>query len=374
MAFKTLTILEKNIGDPLDSVLTTRRTAAPQIIQPTYTFDPSDMYGFFVPQSSLGYGIIYNSTTKKWDVSVGVAPGTYLRESSIGDGFVWNGGLLVNDGYIGIYDVGAGQSTIYTGYYNDHKYIYNRTLVEGTGIVISLIPGGAIQIDCSVEGMDYDYIDGSLAARDASITRLFNWNISQDASIQNIDTSIALLNLWNVNQDTSIALLNLWNVNQDISIAWLDNARRLDLLRDVSIVDVSHNNLLEYDGNIGYWKNAFPEEVDDYFYTKTIIDASLLWVTTPTNSSTATQISFDRTVGYVYGTIDSPISSALTMNSSGALLGVVDLIIHKSASTGISVPSTFKRLSGSYDGSLNNFIYVQYIDASNQLYTISHIQ
>ena len=360
MAFKTLTILEKNIGDPLDSVLTTRRTAAPQIIQPTYTFDPSDMYGFFVPQSSLGYGIIYNSTTKKWDVSVGVAPGTYLRESSIGDGFVWNGGLLVNDGYIGIYDVGAGQSTIYTGYYNDHKYIYNRTLVEGTGIVISLIPGGAIQIDCSVEGMDYDYIDGSLAARDASITRLFNWNISQDASIQNIDTSIALL--------------NLWNVNQDISIAWLDNARRLDLLRDVSIVDVSHNNLLEYDGNIGYWKNAFPEEVDDYFYTKTIIDASLLWVTTPTNSSTATQISFDRTVGYVYGTIDSPISSALTMNSSGALLGVVDLIIHKSASTGISVPSTFKRLSGSYDGSLNNFIYVQYIDASNQLYTISHIQ
>ena len=62
------------------------------------------------------------------------------------------------------------------------------------------------------------------------------------------------------------------------------------------------------------------------------------------------------------------------MNSSGALLGVVDLIIHKSASTGISVPSTFKRLSGSYDGSLNNFIYVQYIDASNQLYTISHIQ
>jgi len=97
MAFKTLTILEKNIGDPLDSVLTTRRTAAPQIIQPTYTFDPSDMYGFFVPCASLSSDFIWWDNHLYVDVSLAGADWLFaLKDVSVIDVSAYDG-LLWND-------------------------------------------------------------------------------------------------------------------------------------------------------------------------------------------------------------------------------------------------------------------------------------
>lgn len=96
MTFKPLTIIEKNIGDPLDSVLTTRRTAAPQIIQPTYTFDPSDMYGFFVPCASLSSDFIWWDNHLYVDVSLAGADWLFaLKDVSVidvsaYDGLMWN--------------------------------------------------------------------------------------------------------------------------------------------------------------------------------------------------------------------------------------------------------------------------------------------
>jgi len=93
------------------------------------------------------------------------------------------------------------------------------------------------------------------------------------------------------------------------------------------------------------------------------------------DTSTSTEIWFNKIQGYVYGTITSPLRGNFTMNSSNAVLGATNLIISSSTGTP-TFPVTFKKLMGTYDNSVgvNNFIYVQYIDASNQLYNISKIQ
>ena len=111
--------------------------------------------------------------------------------------------------------------------------------------------------------------------------------------------------------------------------------------------------------------------------TTTYVDGSLnvkLDITSESDSSTATEMRFDKTVGYVYGTTNTPLTGAITTDTTDALLSVTSLAIHKDNSTGVAVPDTFKILAGEYDGSVNNFIYVQYIDGSTQLYTINQIQ
>lgn len=113
------------------------------------------------------------------------------------------------------------------------------------------------------------------------------------------------------------------------------------------------------------------------------INASLNSVTllstalTP-DTCTLTIIRFDKIQGYVYGTRLVPIQYSFTMSASDAIVGVTNLII--SASTGTpTFPITFKKLSGTYvtntvtNDSSRNWIYVQYIDSSTQLYTINKI-
>jgi hypothetical protein len=97
------------------------------------------------------------------------------------------------------------------------------------------------------------------------------------------------------------------------------------------------------------------------------------------DACTSTQIRFDKIEGYVYGTTTTPLTGNFTMSASSAIVGVTNFII--SASTGTpTFPATFKKLSGTYVSaaitadSSRNYIYVQYIDASNQFYTISRIQ
>lgn len=114
------------------------------------------------------------------------------------------------------------------------------------------------------------------------------------------------------------------------------------------------------------------DAVNKLFLENTITNQ--LNYTSSINTSSITEISFDRTLGYIYGTMTTPLSGSITMNTgSNNLIGVVNLIIHNDV-TGITLPGTFKRLSGIYDsGSINNYIYVQYIDSSSQLYTISKV-
>lgn len=352
MALKNLTIVEKQDGSPLEMAVVTRRLGVPTIIQPTYTFNPSDMYGYFVPEVSFNDADFYWNTSHYLSVSTGFANGVYVRESSLGPDFRWINGLLD----VSITTTEASVGLLWTWNINQDTSIgiLNNWNVSQDGSIVILRNNIS-----DVSSRVYD--------NEVSIGILNNWNINQD-------TSILVLNNWNINQDISIAILNQWNINQDISISWLDGARRLDMLRDVSIVDVSHNNVLEYDACIGFWKNAEPEEIDDYFYDKIWIDASCIFTSSPMEASTATEIRFDKTIGRIYGTTDNPLSASLTISYTNAIIGAVNLIIHKNNASSVSLPGTFKRLSGGYDGSVNNFIYVQYLDSSNQVYTISQVQ
>ena len=92
------------------------------------------------------------------------------------------------------------------------------------------------------------------------------------------------------------------------------------------------------------------------------------------NASTSTEIRFDRALGYIYGTTTIPLTGAITMSASSAIVGVVDLLIHgPDTSTDFSKPVTFKHLTGIYNGSVNNFIFIEYLDASTQIYTINQV-
>jgi len=110
------------------------------------------------------------------------------------------------------------------------------------------------------------------------------------------------------------------------------------------------------------------------YTTNASANANLISKISAVNSSTATEMRFDKTLGYVYGTIAAPLTGAITVSTTGALLGVVSLAIHQENSTGIAVPASFKKIGGTYDGCTNNFIYVQYLDSDNQVYTINKIQ
>jgi hypothetical protein len=132
-------------------------------------------------------------------------------------------------------------------------------------------------------------------------------------------------------------------------------------------VDASINTLKSKDASLDASINAIWTNAVD-------ISTILTTILTPT-IDTSTAIKFDIVPGYIYGTTTSPITGNITLNSIGAITGVTDLIIHQTTSSP-SFTSTFKKINGNYDTCTNtiNFIYVQYVDASNQLYTINQIQ
>lgn len=72
MALKNLSIIEKQSGNPLELATATRRLGVPTIIQPKYTFDVSDLYGYFIQCTSIGYGLYWNDGFV--DVSIYIPP------------------------------------------------------------------------------------------------------------------------------------------------------------------------------------------------------------------------------------------------------------------------------------------------------------
>jgi hypothetical protein len=61
MEFKQLNILNKKAGTPLEIVTVTSRLGTPLMVQPSYTFDLSMMYGVFIPEVSFGSDFAWNS-------------------------------------------------------------------------------------------------------------------------------------------------------------------------------------------------------------------------------------------------------------------------------------------------------------------------
>lgn len=95
MAYTKIPIVQKFAGTPTEISVTSTRIAAPTIIQPSYTFDVSNMYGIFLPNASLGYGL-------EWDYGLlDVCIGSFwpsttklVKEASLGTDFSWNAGYL----------------------------------------------------------------------------------------------------------------------------------------------------------------------------------------------------------------------------------------------------------------------------------------
>jgi len=81
-------------------------------------------------------------------------------------------------------------------------------------------------VDTSIGGnyATYEYVDGSLASRDASIDKLFGIT-------ENLDSSILTLDLLTQLHEVSLGNLTQWNTIQDISIANLDASLDLFVLK-----------------------------------------------------------------------------------------------------------------------------------------------
>lgn len=83
----TLNIISKPNAMPLDIVPTTRRLSSPIIVQPTYTFDVSSLYGYVdLKNEGQDTSISYLNQNKQNNIP----DGTYLKESSTGTGLIWN--------------------------------------------------------------------------------------------------------------------------------------------------------------------------------------------------------------------------------------------------------------------------------------------
>lgn len=136
---------------------------------------------------------------------------------------------------------------------------------------------------------------------DTSILLLNNWDISQDSSISTLrtrlnttDTSLNTLNLRVDNHDTSINLINNWNIEQDISIAWC--AANISGFPDASV-----NEIYSYvDGSLNLKVN------------KTLFDSSISALTVVNNNQ-------DTSIGILNNwNISQDASLVLKLNSSDA--------------------------------------------------------
>jgi len=264
------------------------------------------------------YGTIGNGYNNL-NSSVNTALHKYLKESSLGAGFIWDGSKLTitNQGTMTLWDLA----------------------------------------DVSIQLVSYTSRNGRLLTYDEDNGQVWRDTPPSFPTYTEVSTGL-VKNLANYIKSSSTGSSIKWHAGLiDISLN-ITFAQ----LTDVSIVNPTYNNILEYDGDIHKWKNAYPVEIDDYFIAK---NSSI-------NTSTSALLRFDKTMGYIHGTVSSPITGAITAELSNALVGVVDMVIHRNGTNSVSLPSTFKLMSGNYDRSINNYIYVQYLEPSTQLYSINH--
>jgi hypothetical protein len=99
-----------------------------------------------------------------------------------------------------------------------------------------------------------------------------------------------------------------------------------------------------------------------------VIPAAYIEITPTPGTGTAVQFDKDRD----YGTEASPETGNITLNSSGAVAGVVSMVIHNN-STAPTFSGVFKEMTGSsgYVTGVNNYIYCMYRNSSKVLYSIS---
>jgi len=192
-----LTIIPKYSGDSLEPIGRPSRLSVP-LFQSTISLN--ELYPIFIQCASLGTTLYWHDGY--FDVSTGYDPGTFVKESSLGLDFYWDSGLL----------------------------------------------------EVSINSMDYAYVDGSFAARDASITYLYNWDYAKDASI---------------------IALRLKDTQIDANIQQINDLQYLKYLKDVSIVDECNGQMLMFEQDSSLWENIDSIDADATFTTFGYVDGSL---------------------------------------------------------------------------------------------------
>jgi hypothetical protein len=88
-------------------------------------------------------------------------------------------------------------------------------------------------------------------------------------------------------------------------------------------------------------------------------------------ATTTTALTF--TTDRVYGTIASPEIGNIAFSTTGALLGVTNIIIHNNTTTAPTFAADMKKLSGSSSYVVNtiNYIFVTYINDYEIIYSIN---
>lgn len=236
----TLRTINKQVGTPLEVAAVIRRLATPAIIQPTYTFDVSDL-GWYMFDGIDTYervlnnqyvslygtnGITVHPPTKTGNIiwqeisGLGVGGGSGITDASFSNDFTWAGGLLYAD--------------------------------------VSVIAGGVSKA----------YVDGSIATINANMSTY----------IKSASTGTGLF--WN-NSTHKV----------DVSIATVTTLAKLT---DVSINSPANLNVLSYDTSISKWKNRAPANAD-------LLYQEILPSGTKTSGSTgvAGQWSYDSTNLYI---------------------------------------------------------------------------
>ena len=164
----------------------------------------------------------WNNALNRFDTSAGL---TYSGNKLTLDG------SLVLDSYAGAQDL---------------------TLVVGTDGIVKAVANTA---DASINDL-YDYIDGSLALRDASIDKLFTitdlheaslgnltvWNEIQDASIEDLQTDISGIEASLLVINSSLGNLTVWNEAQDASLTNIFNQLTV-IDNSIAYLDSSINQL-----------------------------------------------------------------------------------------------------------------------------------
>ena len=374
MAYKRLQIIEKQPGVPIEHSVVTRRLGTPTIFTPEIVFDVSNLYPVFVRNSSLGPDFYY--AAGKLEVSTGFANGIYLREVSIGAGFRWDGGKLIALGDVSKAYVDAQDASIV----NTLTTLYLTEAESNAAYVYKA--GDTMTGDLNISGADIITSNGtrntelgvdSLASADGSYNvaigyRTLSGNaVGTDNTIVGCEAGNHMSGSFN-SALGSYALGYYGAGNNNIGIGF--QAGRYHSAGDNNIFigyrtqggnNTTQNEIVIGSGLVGKGSNTVNIGNTDVSATylrgtlyvndvpvitgvsQAYVDGSLstkISTTAACDTSTSLEMRFDKTIGYVYGTITSPLSGAITMSTTGALLGVVDLLIHKNNSTNISLPAT----------------------------------
>jgi len=112
----------------------------------------------------------------------------------------------------------------------------------------------------------------------------------------------------------------------------------------------------------------FSDNLTDLSLPQKIYVDTKLPIETPATTGVALTFETDR----VYGSIGTPETGNITASTTGAKLGVTNIIIHNSGTTP-TFDSKFKKLSGSgsYVISVVNYIYCTYITSTEIIYSIN---